>query len=157
MHITLVYIGKDKFSFLKEGVATFQKRLRKYCNFSLVEITDVKGAAKLSKQELKKKEAEKILAKITKKTFLILLDENGKNLNSIQFASSIEKLQVSGVSDITFVIGGAYGFSESLYQKANVKIALSPMTFSHQLIRLIFIEQLYRVFTILNNEPYHNA
>lgn len=156
MNITFIYIGKDKFNFVSEGVKLFEKRLKRYARFQLVEVADVKQAKGLPLNELKRKEEEKFKAKIPKNSYVVLLDENGKSFTSVGFAQFITSKQVAGVSHITFVVGGAYGFSDGMYALANSKVKLSSMTFSHQLIRVVFLEQLYRAFTIINNEPYHN-
>ncbi len=157
MKITLIVVGKTAFEYLKEGVAIYEKRLRRYCNFNLVVLPDVKNAKNLSKAQLKTKEGEIILKKINKGAMVVLLDENGKSYTSESFAKYLEdKLMPSG-KEICFVVGGAYGFSQEVYDRANTKISLSPMTFSHQMVRLFFIEQLYRGFTIINNEPYHHS
>jgi 23S rRNA (pseudouridine1915-N3)-methyltransferase len=119
-------------------------------------IPDIKNAKNLSEIQQKQKEGELILSKVNSGDFLILLDENGKSYNSIEFSEALQKHMNSGIKNLVFVIGGPYGFSESVYQNAKGKISLSKMTFSHQMIRLFFTEQLYRAFTILRNEPYHH-
>lgn len=125
--------------------------------FDIKVLPDLKNTANLSADEIKTSEGQKILNAMTPSDFVILLDENGRSLSSVDFASDIQKLMNSGRKNIFFVIGGPYGFSKKVYERANDKISLSPMTFSHQIVRLIFLEQLYRAFTILNNEPYHHA
>ena len=157
MTIELWWIGKTNFAYLKEGIELYKKRLGKYLNFKLVEIPDIKASKKISKQEIKLKEGQEILKKLLPKDFLILLDENGKELDSIAFAKEIEKFMISGPSKVIFLIGGAYGFSEAIYKRANRKVALSKMTFSHQMVRLFFVEQLYRAHSIINKEPYHHT
>ena len=157
MSIELWWIGKTNFPYLKEGIEIYTKRIKKYGKFGIIEIPDVKFANKLSKEELKLKESQEVLKKLVQKDFLILLDENGKEFNSISFSNEIEKLQMTRSGKIVFLIGGAYGFSKELYERADRKISLSQMTFSHQMIRLFFVEQLYRAFSIINKEPYHHS
>lgn len=156
MIIKLTCIGKTNADYLKSGIDVYMKRLKKYIKFKLEYLNDVKNAKNLSKQELKKKEGLLLLSKIESSDFVILLDENGAEFTSNLFAKQIQKLLLNSSKNIHFIIGGAYGFSEEIYQRSNKKIALSQMTFSHQMVRLIFVEQLYRAFSILNNEPYHH-
>ena len=156
MGIKLITIGATSYSFIKEGVEEYEKRLRKYFKFELVAIPDVKNRGKLNPIDLKAEEAI-LINKQTKATdTLILLDERGKEFDSINFARFLQKALANKNGNIVFVVGGMYGFDETLKQKANHLISLSRMTSSHQLIRLIFVEQLYRACTILNGEPYHN-
>ena len=156
MNIKLIAIGKTDNKNLQSLLDDYQKRLSFYIKFDLEIIPDIKNAKNLSESLQKEKEGELILSKITTTDQLILLDENGKNYSSLHFSDELQKKMNSGVKTLVFAIGGPYGFSESVYAKANGKIALSLMTFSHQMIRLFFIEQLYRGFTILKNEPYHH-
>lgn len=156
MNIKLIAIGKTDNKNLQSLLDDYQKRLSFYIKFDLEIIPDIKNAKNLSESLQKEKEGELILSKITTTDQLILLDENGKNYSSLHFSDELQKKMNSGVKTLVFVIGGPYGFSESVYAKAKGKIALSLMTFSHQMIRLFFIEQLYRGFTILKNEPYHH-
>ena len=155
MKIELWVIGKTAFKYLDEGIAVYEKRLKHYVNFDLVVLPDIKNPP-LSIEALKTKEGELILNKLTKDDCLILLDERGKQLTSMDFSKFIEQQQMSAVKRVVFQIGGAYGFSEAVYARANQEISLSKMTFSHQMIRLFFVEQLYRAFTILKGEKYHN-
>ena len=155
MKIELWVIGKTAFKYLDEGNAIYEKRLKHYANFDLVVLPDIKNPP-LSTEALKTKEGELILNKLTKDDCLILLDERGKQLTSTDFSKFIEQQQMSAVKRVVFQIGGAYGFSEAVYARANREISLSKMTFSHQMIRLFFVEQLYRAFTILKGEKYHN-
>ena len=155
MKIELWVIGKTAFKYLDEGNAIYEKRLKHYVNFDLVVLPDIKNPP-LSIEALKTKEGELILNKLTKDDCLILLDEKGKQLSSTDFSKFIEQQQMSAVKRVVFQIGGAYGFSEAVYARANREISLSKMTFSHQMIRLFFVEQLYRAFTILKGEKYHN-
>lgn len=156
MTITLLAIGKTDNKLLISLIDEYIKRLGFYVKFSLDIIPDIKNSKNLSEAQQKQKEGELILKKITPNTTLILLDENGKQLDSIGFSSYLQKHMNSGIKQLVFVVGGPYGFSEEVYKKANGKLSLSKMTFSHQMIRLFFIEQLYRGFTILQNEPYHH-
>lgn len=156
MQITLIQTGKTRFSYLQEGISDYQSRLKHYINFEEITLPDIKNAKSLSFAEIKKKEGEQLLKIIDKSSFLILLDEKGKQSSSEEFAEFIRKSMNSG-RDIVLVIGGAFGFSEEVYNRANDKISLSKMTFSHQLVRLIFAEQLYRAMTIIKGEPYHHS
>ncbi|MEM1120778.1 MAG: 23S rRNA (pseudouridine(1915)-N(3))-methyltransferase RlmH [Bacteroidota bacterium] len=156
MKVEFWTIGKTNEKYLVEGMAIFQKRIRRYLKMETVLIPDVKSAKNLSPPELKKKEGEKILAKLKAGDFLILLDEKGKTFTSVKFAKYLEKQLQQSHQRIIFLIGGAYGFSEAVYQRANQKLSLSDMTFSHQMIRVFFLEQFYRAMTILRGEPYHN-
>ncbi len=156
MTITLIAIGKTDNKLLISLIDEYIKRLGFYVKFSLDIIPDIKNSKNLSEAQQKQKEGELILSKINSNTTLIVLDENGKQFDSIGFSSYLQKHMNSGIKQLVFVIGGPYGFSEDVYKKANGKLSLSKMTFSHQMIRLFFIEQLYRGFTILRNEPYHH-
>lgn len=156
MNIKLLAIGKTDNKNLQLFIAEYQKRLSFYIKFDLEIIPDIKNVKNLSENQQKEKEGELILAKITPTDQLILLDENGKTFTSVSFSDELQKKMNSGVKTLVFVIGGPYGFSETVYAKAQGKISLSQMTFSHQMVRLFFIEQLYRAFTILKNEPYHH-
>ena len=132
------------------------KRLSFYVKFDLEIIPDIKNVKNLSEKQQKEKEGELILSKVGNTDHLILLDENGKTFSSVGFADELQKKMNAGIKTLVFVIGGPYGFSEEVYKKANGKISLSAMTFSHQMVRLFVIEQIYRGFTILRNEPYHH-
>ncbi|MFV9551468.1 23S rRNA (pseudouridine(1915)-N(3))-methyltransferase RlmH [Algibacter sp. PT7-4] len=156
MTIKLITIGKTDSKQLTALIEAYIKRLGHYIKFNLEIIPDIKNSKNLSEEQQKKKEGELILNKITTTDALILLDENGKQFDSVAFSSYLQKHMNSGIKHLVFVIGGPYGFSEDVYKKANGKLSLSKMTFSHQMIRLFFIEQLYRGFTILRNEPYHH-
>jgi len=138
------------------GVDTYIKKIKRYISFVWEELEDVKNASSLPPDILQKKEAEVILAKISSRDFLIILDERGMEFNSRAFATEIQKLQISNKVSIVFVIGGAFGFDPSISGRADLSVSLSKLTFTHQMTRLIFAEQLYRVFTILNNEKYHH-
>ena len=156
MNIKLIAIGKTDNKNLQSLIDDYIKRLSFYIKFDLDIIADIKNAKNLSESQQKEKEGEIILSKITPTDQLILLDENGKTFSSMAFSEELQKKMNSGVKTLVFVIGGPYGFSEDVYKKAFGKISLSQMTFSHQMVRLFFIEQLYRGFTILKNEPYHH-
>ena len=156
MKIKLIVIGKTKSKFLIDGENEYQKRLKHYCKFSELIIPDIKNGGKLSKRELKGKEGSLILDSLKKSDYVILLDDKGLALTSIEFSEFLNKKIVSSTNELVFVIGGAFGFSESVYRRANTKLSLSKMTFSHQMVRMIFKEQLYRAFTILKGEKYHH-
>lgn len=156
MNIKLIAIGKTDNKNLQALIDEYTKRLGFYIKFDLEVIPDIKNVKNLSESEQKAKEGQLILSKLTPTDQLILLDENGKEFNSVGFSDFLQKKMNSGIKTLVFVIGGPYGFSEEVYQKAQGKIALSQMTFSHQMVRLFVIEQIYRGFTILNNEPYHH-
>jgi 23S rRNA (pseudouridine1915-N3)-methyltransferase len=154
--IKLICVGKTGKSFLDEGEHHYIKRLQHYLNFERVEIPDIKQAKSLTEEQIKQKESEQILAKIGAQDRLFLLDEKGKSYTSEGFSEFLQKEFNKGGQGITFVIGGPYGFSDDLYAKATGKISLSQMTFSHQMVRMFFVEQLYRGMTILKGEPYHH-
>ena len=156
MKVKLIVIGKTKSKFLLDGENEYQKRLKHYCKFSELIISDVKNAGKLSKRELKEKEGNLILESLKNSDYIILLDDKGITLSSIEFSEFLNKKMISSTNELVFIIGGAFGFSESVYKRANTKLSLSKMTFSHQMVRLIFKEQLYRAFTILKGEKYHH-
>jgi 23S rRNA (pseudouridine1915-N3)-methyltransferase len=157
MQIELWCIGKDQFDFVKKGIQEFSTRLKHYTSFKLVYINDVKRSSKESAGSIKDKEGEVILKKLKGNELLILLDENGKEMDSVKFSSFIENKMIYSSKKIVFLIGGAFGFSNKVYEIADEKLSFSKMTFSHQLIRLCFVEQLYRAFTIIKNEKYHNS
>ena len=156
MNIKLLCIGKTDDRNLETLILVYTNRLKHYVNFELEIIPDLKKTKNLSEKQQKEKEGELILSKITPQDQLILLDENGKELSSVKFADYLQKKMNSGIKTLVFVIGGPYGFSEAVYAKAQGKVSLSKMTFSHQMIRLFITEQIYRGFTILRNEPYHH-
>ena len=156
MKITLLVVGKTAFPFINDGIALYEKRLGHYVNYARVEIPELKGVQALSQEQIKEREGELILKNIRNTDDVVLLDERGSIFSSIEWARHLEKKMVFEGKDIVFVIGGAYGFSQKVYQRANSRISLSKMTFSHQIIRVIFLEQLYRAFTIIKGEPYHH-
>lgn len=148
--ITIITVGKIKEKYIREGIDEYLKRLTKYAKIELIELDD----ESFDKEKTLKKEAEKIEKKLNKKSFIITLDIEGKQLNSLEFANLIDKTTVNN-SDITFIIGGSYGLSSDIKKLSNYRLSFSNLTFPHQLFRLIFIEQLYRSYKILNNETYH--
>lgn len=151
--IKLIYFGKSKFPFIEEGVQLFSKRIKHYTKLEIVQLTPkYKGH---DSTLVKKIEAKALQQLLTTKDFVILLDESGKLFDSVTFADQLSKWRMQS-PHITFVIGGAYGFDTEIYERSNYKLSLSSMTYSHQLIKLIFLEQLYRAFTIINGESYHN-
>jgi 23S rRNA (pseudouridine1915-N3)-methyltransferase len=156
LSIKLITLGATSYSFIKDGVEEYEKRLRKYFKFEIVVIPDVKNRGKLKPIDLKSEEAVLITKQIKHTDTLILLDERGKEFDSTNFARFLQKALANKNGSLVFVVGGMYGFDENLKQKADYLISLSRMTSSHQLIRLFFVEQLYRACTILNGEPYHN-
>lgn len=156
MKITLLTVGKTDRKWVKEGMDIYMSRLDHYAKFSLVEIPELKNVSALSKEEIKEKEGELILKNIKPSDNLVLLDERGKEYTSLEWAKELEKKWSQSTSDTVFAIGGAYGFSPAVYERANGKMSLSRMTFSHQMVRAIFLEQLYRAFTIMKGEPYHH-
>ena len=156
MKIKLIVVGKTDAKYIKEGIDIYQKRLKHYIPFELIEIPDIKNSKNLSEAQQKEKEGIEILKKVESSDFLALLDENGTSYSSVDFSKFIQKRMNQGLKNLVFIVGGPYGFSETLYQKSNSKISLSKMTFSHQMVRLFFVEQIYRSYTILKNEPYHH-
>lgn len=156
MKISLICIGKTDDSYLIEGIDSFQKRLKFYINFKMIVIPDIKNSKNLSKEQQKAKESEQILKHITGGDCVILLDERGKEYRSVEFANFLSKKMLSSTQHLIFVIGGPYGFDASIEDRCDAKISLSKMTFSHQMVRLFFSEQLYRAFSILKGEPYHH-
>lgn len=157
MKILFLVIGKTDESYLEIGIGKYIKRLEHYIPFEMKVIPDIKNRKTLTEEQQKKAEGSLILSQINSGDDLILLDENGKTFSSVNFSQWIEKQINIGNKRIVFVIGGPYGFSKEVYEKSKFKISLSEMTFSHQMIRLIFVEQLYRAFTIIKGEPYHHV
>jgi len=157
MKIEFWVVGKTSFSYLNEGMEIYEKRLRKYVPFKSVILPDIKNTKNLSHEVLKEKEGQVILNKLEKGDLLILLDENGKTFTSEKFAEWLNQKLQHSARKMIFLVGGAYGFSDAVYERSQQKVALSSMTFSHQMVRLFFIEQFYRALTILKNEPYHHS
>jgi 23S rRNA (pseudouridine1915-N3)-methyltransferase len=156
MNIELIVIGKTDLKEVEVLIAMYSKRINHYARFAITTIADVRNTRKLSEAEQKRLEGEAILRLLNDSDHVTLLDEHGSELRSIEFAELVQRRMSSGIKRLVFVIGGPYGFSEAVYQRANSKLSLSKMTYSHQLVRAIFTEQLYRAFTILRNEPYHH-
>ena len=156
MNIKLIVVAKTDEKYLQEGIDIYVKRLKHYVNFELIVIPALKDQKNASAEEVKEREAAMILKHLEKVDATVLLDEHGKEHTSMGFSKYLQKHMNSGLRTLAFVVGGAFGFSPKVYDKANDKLSLSQMTFSHQMIRLFFVEQLYRAFTILNHEPYHN-
>lgn len=156
MKITLLLVGKTSFPYINEGISLYEKRLKFYVNYNKIEIPELKNASSLTQEQIKEKEGELILKNVKPNEELILLDERGKIFSSEGWAEHIQKKITYTGKDIVFVVGGAYGFSQTVYGRASELFSLSKMTFSHQIIRVIFLEQLYRAFTIIKGEPYHH-
>lgn len=157
MKILLLVIGKTDEDYLVTGIKKYVGRLGHYVSFEMKELPDIRNRKTLSEDQQKKAESFLLLQQLQPADQVILLDERGKNYTSVEFAESIEKGMASGAKRMVFIIGGPYGFDKEVYDRANAQLSLSPMTFSHQMVRLIFLEQLYRAFTILKGEPYHHS
>lgn len=156
MHITLLTVGKTDIPWVREGLGLYVSRLCHYVPFTLTEIPELKNVSTLDHSQIKTREGELILKALKPSDDVILLDERGKEYRSLEFSSMLENKMSRDGRDIVFVVGGAYGFSQKVYERADGKISLSKMTFSHQIVRTIFAEQLYRAFTIMRGEPYHH-
>ena len=156
MNIELIAIGKTDTEEIESLVANYAKRVNFYCKFSITIIPDIRNTRNISPSQQKAAEGKAIIKSLADGDYVILLDERGEELRSMQFADLMRKRMLSGVKRLVFIIGGPYGFSDEVYQRADSKLSLSRMTFSHQFVRAIVAEQLYRAFTILNNEPYHH-
>ena len=156
MKIMLLTVGKTDVKWVREALDLYASRIVHYIPFAVEEISELKNVASLSKEQIKEKEGALILKRIKPQDYVVLLDERGREYRSVEFAQRLSEKIVRAGKDIVFVIGGAYGFSEEVYSRADSKISLSKMTFSHQGVRAIFAEQLYRAFTILRGEPYHH-
>lgn len=152
----LIAIGKTASPYLQTGVSEYIQRLQHYLRFEYSEIADVKVSRGMSEQQVKEKEGDAILRQLEPGAYVILLDEGGRTFSSVRFADHLQKRFNSGGRSLVFVIGGPYGFSDAVKKRANERLSLSPMTFSHQMVRLIAAEQIYRAMTILRNEPYHH-
>lgn len=158
MNITILSVGKLKEKYLKDGISEYEKRLNRYCSIKLIEVADDKAPENLSESDLeqvKKREGARILKQAKEGTYMLALDLQGQMHSSEKFAEKLESLSLNGCSHVTFVIGGSLGLSENVLQAADEKVSFSPMTFPHQLMRLILLEQIYRGFRITRNEPYH--
>lgn len=156
MEITLITVGKTSIKYVIAGITEYVGRLKHYVPFRILELPDVKRTSGMTEQKQKIAEGEKILSNLNPSDFVVLLDERGKQYRSLEFASFIEKQMLSGRKRLVFVVGGPYGFSEEVYARADSKLSLSLMTFNHEMVRLFFVEQIYRAMSILNNEPYHH-
>ncbi len=157
MKITLLSIGKTEEKYIKQGIDIYLNRLKHYIKFEIIELPELKNTKHLSQDLQKKKEAESFLKNILNTDYVVLLDERGTEYNSLLFADFLNKRMLASTQNLVFIIGGPYGFDTSMYERANAKISLSKLTFSHQMVRLFFVEQVYRGFTILKGEPYHHA
>ena len=156
MRITLIQSGKTRDRFIEEGVEAFRKRMVRYAPFSIDTVPDLKNSRNMTMKQVQVQEGKMILKRIKHGDYVILLDERGTEFTSILFAEHLNSLE-GKVNQLLFVIGGPYGFSEDVYRRGNEKLSLSRLTFSHQLVRVLFMEQIYRAFTILKGEPYHHA
>lgn len=156
MKITLLTVGKTEDKYILEGIEKYLKRLKHYIKFEIIEIPELKKTKSLSEDQQKSKEAEMIFKQLNHTNHVVLLDERGKELSSMHFADFMNKKMIGSVQQLVFIVGGPYGFDASLHQRAQDKLSLSKMTFSHQMVRLFFVEQVYRAFTILKGEPYHH-
>ncbi|MDD7084036.1 MAG: 23S rRNA (pseudouridine(1915)-N(3))-methyltransferase RlmH [Bacteroidales bacterium] len=155
MKITLLTVGKTDVRWVREGLELYVSRLSHYVRFSLKEIPELKNVSAFTKEQIKEKEGDLILSSLAPGDFVVLLDERGRKYRSVEFADFIRERLNRG-ADMVFVVGGAYGFSQKVYSRADSMMSLSDMTFSHQMVRTIFAEQLYRAFTIIRGEPYHH-
>ncbi|MDE7402867.1 MAG: 23S rRNA (pseudouridine(1915)-N(3))-methyltransferase RlmH [Muribaculaceae bacterium] len=156
MEILLLVVGKTGIGYVKEGITEYCNRLKRYVPFSILEIPDIKGSKGLSQAQQKEKEGIEILSKLTPADNVVLLDEHGKLYTSIEFSNVLQRLMATGRKRIVFVVGGPYGFSEAVKNRADSLLSLSKMTFNHEMVRLFFTEQIYRAMTILRGEPYHH-
>ena len=156
MKICLFVVGKTNHSYLNDGIEEYRKRIGRYCPFEIQYIADARTSKSLSQEQQKVAEGNNILATLERSDYVVLLDEHGRERTSVEFSAFIAKKMQTVPRRLVFCIGGPYGFSAEVHSRANEEISLSKMTFPHDLIRLIFTEQLYRAFTILNNEPYHH-
>lgn len=156
MKVTLLTVGKTDVKWVREGLELYRSRLVHYIPFSIQEIPELKNASALSRDQIKAREAALILKELRPSDELILLDERGREYRSVEFAAALGEKMSRSSRDIVFAIGGAYGFAQEVYDRADARISLSKMTFSHQMVRTVFAEQLYRAFTILKGEPYHH-
>ena len=156
MKICLLVIGKTDAAYIREGIEEYEKRMGKYVNYEMKVLSDVKNSKHMSEEVQKEKEGELLLEQLQTGDFVVLLDEKGKQLNSVEFSTYVAQKMQLGIKRMVFIIGGPYGFTGKVYERGNDKISLSKITFSHQMVRMIFIEQLYRAMTIWKGEPYHH-
>ncbi len=156
MRLMLLTVGKTDIAWVREGLEMYVSRIRHYVPFELREIPELKGVSALSREQIKEREGELVLKQLRPADEVVLLDEHGREYRSVEFADWLGRRAAGSGRDLVFVIGGAYGFSDAVYERADGRLSLSKMTYSHQLVRTIFAEQLYRAFTILRGEPYHH-
>lgn len=156
MDIVLLTVGKTTISFVNEAIAEYEKRLKRYVPFNIVSIPDIKNTKSLTEEKQKQAEGEQILQRLSSGDFVVLLDERGKEFTSMEFADYLQKQMSAGRKRTVFVVGGPYGFSREVYERADGKVSLSRMTFNHEMVRAFFTEQVYRAMTILRGEPYHH-
>lgn len=156
MNIKLLVISKTDIAYIQQGIEEYCKRLKHYVHFDVEVIPALKDQKGASPDEIKEREAVLLLKKLQGADRIVLLDEHGKEYTSVGFSQYLQKQMNAGIRSLVFVVGGAFGFAPSVYAVAHDKISLSQMTFNHQMVRLFFVEQIYRAFTILNHEPYHN-
>lgn len=156
MKITLLTVGKTEDAYIKDGIDKFVKRLKHYIKLEIIDLPELKNTKALTQEQQKTREAELILKKLSVTDHVVVLDEKGLEFSSVQFADYLDKKAIGSVQSMVFIIGGPYGFDASVYQRANAQLALSRMTFSHQMVRLFFVEQLYRAYSIIKGEPYHH-
>ena len=156
MKIALLQVGKTSERYLAEGIAAFEDRIRKYSAFEIITIPDLRSTRSMPVKDQKAREGEKILHFFNKDDYIVILDDKGKEFSTMEFSSWLEKILILQKKRILFVTGGAWGFSDEVYRKADMRLSLSRLTFSHQMVRLLFIEQLYRAFTVIKGEPYHH-
>lgn len=157
MKIQLLQVGKTRFDFIRMGMEEYSRRISRYVDFTVETIPDLKGTASRTQEMMRQEEGKRILKSLDTANHVVLLDERGKDPDSFEFARFLEKQMLASVKSLVFVIGGAYGFTDEVYRRGDMQLSLSNMTFSHQVIRLLFLEQLYRGFTILRGEPYHHG
>lgn len=157
MKISLICIGKTDDKHIIQGIEVYTKRLKHYVGFQLLSLPDVKNNKHLSQEQQKQKEGQLLLKNIAPQDYVVLLDEKGTQYSSIEFAEILERHMLGSVNHLVYLIGGPYGFDETIYQRANAQMSLSKMTFSHQMVRLFFVEQIYRAMTIIRGEPYHHG
>lgn len=156
MEIELLTVGKTTIRFVEDGIAEYTRRLKHYIPYSIKSLPDIRNAAKMDQGRQKEEEGKKILESVGNSDFVVLLDERGKQYGSVEFSAFIEKQMIAGRRRVVFVVGGPYGFSQQVYDRADSMLSLSKMTFNHEMVRLFFTEQVYRAMTILRGEPYHH-
>jgi 23S rRNA (pseudouridine1915-N3)-methyltransferase len=156
MKIALLQVGKTSERYLTEGIAAYEERIRKYTAFEVFTIPDIRSTRNMPAKEQKAREGERILQFLKNDDYIVILDDKGNEFSTIEFSSWLDKMFMSQKKRIVFVIGGAWGFSDDVYKTADIRLSLSKLTFSHQMVRLLFLEQLYRAFTVIKGEPYHH-